>query len=175
MILDQVAGKAAEIGLPYLLIGGHAVNYHGYSRLTDDVDLLIKRDALSDWTALLNSFGYSLRHEAGTFCQFEKKDSNEPGIDLMLVNEQTFEKLSGRAQNKQEGGVHFQLVCVEHLIALKLHALKQDLEHRRVKDFLDVVELVRANGIDLRSEEMRQIFERYGTEDLYRRIQLGAA
>lgn len=175
MILEHVAAKAREIELPYLLIGGHAVNFHGYSRLTDDVDLLIKRDSLSNWAELLKSFGYTLSHEAGTFCQFEKKDSNEPGIDLMLVNEQTFQKLSERAQIKEAGGVRFQLVCVEHLIALKLHALKQDLAHRRVKDFLDVVELVRANGIDLRSEEMRQIFERYGTEDLYRRIQLGTA
>jgi len=59
---------------------------------------------------------------------------------------------------------------VPHLIALKLHALKQDLAHRQIKDFLDVVDLVAANKIDLKSEELKSIFQRYGSADLYRRI-----
>lgn len=172
MILEQIAMKAHELGLPFLIIGGHAVNLHGYSRFTKDVDLLIKRDLLPQWSELLTKMSFALSNQGATFCQFRNADVNVPSVDLMLVNQQTFEKLSAKAGVETQGGISFPIVAVEHLIALKLHVLKQDLAHRRIKDFLDVVELVRLNGIDLQSTEMREIFERYGTEDLYRRIKL---
>jgi hypothetical protein len=92
----------------------------------------------------------------------------------MLVNNETYEKLFVRAISASPEALPIKLVCVEHLIALKLHVLKQDLEHRRLKDFMDIVELVRVNKIDLQSAEMREIFSRYGTQDLYRRIKLAA-
>ena len=172
MILEELASEAGKLGLPFLLIGGHAVNFHGYSRFTKDVDFLINRDCLPRWSELLKAHGYNLSQTGPTFCQFENKDSNVPGVDLMLVNEQTFQKLFARARVETKGSISIPLVCAEHLIALKLHVLKQDLEHRRLKDFLDVVEIVRASKINLQSEEMRGIFAKYGTEDLYQRIKL---
>jgi len=154
MILEQLATKAQETGLPFLLIGGHAVNFHGYSRFTKDIDFLINRDLLPRWSDLLKNQGYSVAHTGATFCQFQNADSNLPGVDLMLVNEQTFQKLMAKAKIEKKDNFSIPLVCAEHLVALKLHALKQDLEHRRLKDFLDIVEIVRAGGIDLQSAEM---------------------
>jgi hypothetical protein len=39
-----------------------------------------------------------------------------------------------------------------------------------LKDFQDVIELVRINHLDLHSEAMRSLFIRYGTADLYDKI-----
>lgn len=169
----DLARNARDRDLPFLLIGGYAVNIHGYSRVTNDLDVLIRRAQLDQWTELLNEAGYKLVHEGQTFVQFESSEPATP-VDLMLVNDQTFEKLQARVHSLEEEGTTIPFVCVQHLIALKIHVLKQDLEHRRMKDFLDVVELVRANKIDLQSTEMREIFERYGSEDLYRRIKLAS-
>ncbi len=48
--------------------------------------------------------------------------------------------------------------------------LKQARLHRFLKDFQDVVELVRINHLDLHSEAMRVLFLKHGTTDLYEKI-----
>ena len=35
-------------GVPFVVIGGHAVNFHGYGRATEDVDVLWLRTAISE-------------------------------------------------------------------------------------------------------------------------------
>jgi hypothetical protein len=41
-------------GVPFLIIGGHAVNFHGYSRTTEDLDVIWLRTGESE-TLLLNA------------------------------------------------------------------------------------------------------------------------
>jgi predicted nucleotidyltransferase len=158
--------------IPFLLIGGHAVNVHGFSRMTEDVDIAVRRDQSSPWKEALESIGYKAVNDGGAFLQFASGVERGGALDLMLLNAATFEKLATRAKAIQYLGTEISVVAVEHLIALKLHALRQDLAHRRIKDFLDVVELIRANCLDLQSAELREIFTRYGTEDLARRIRI---
>lgn len=45
--LDRVTGKLAELGIPYAICGGMAVNAHGHQRATVDVDLLLTADGLA--------------------------------------------------------------------------------------------------------------------------------
>ena len=171
-LLQRLQGLSEKWGYPFVLIGGHAVNIHGYSRMTADIDIMVRRNDLAEWKDALAGLGYEAEYEAGPFAQFTATGSNGPRLDLMLVNESTFEKIARRAATTRYLEATINAVCVEHLIALKLHVLRQDLEHRRLKDFLDVVELVKVNQVDLQSAEMQEIFARYGTEDLLRRIKL---
>ena len=39
----RVAETMALANVPFVIIGGHAVNYHGYPRATQDVDIIFKR------------------------------------------------------------------------------------------------------------------------------------
>jgi hypothetical protein len=171
-LLEQLRGITTTRRLAFLLIGGHAVNVHGYSRMTEDVDILVRGEELEEWKAALLEIGYGAVEEHGAFCQFNCADAKTGRLDLMLVNNSTFEKLQARARQVQYLGKEIAVVAVEHLIALKLHALKQELPHRAIKDFLDVVELIRANHLDLKSAEMQEIFVRYATPDLARRIRI---
>jgi hypothetical protein len=50
------------------------------------------------------------------------------------------------------------------------HALKHSHAGRYHKDLLDVEGLVRANAVDLRSDGMRHIFLKYGSEKIYEQI-----
>ena len=59
---------------------------------------------------------------------------------------------------------------LDHLLALKLHVLKQNLGHRVIKDLDDVIRLVLANRLDIRTEHYRKLFKRYGTIAEYERI-----
>jgi len=48
-----------------------------------------------------------------------------------------------------------------HLLALKLHVSKQELRHRRLYDWDDIVSLVVQNKLDLREARWRAVFEKY--------------
>lgn len=171
--VQQLSRTAAETNLQALLIGGHAVNMHGVSRFTEDFDFLIPREKLEAWKALLAGLGFAMFREGPNFAQFARDVEKGPKrLDLMLVNDATFSKLAAGSLPLPEPSESLRIVCVEHLIALKLHVLKQDLEHRRLRDFLDVVDLVKKNQIDLQTAEMQEIFERYGTPELYRQVKL---
>jgi hypothetical protein len=54
---------------------------------------------------------------------------------------------------------------LEHLLALKLHALKNTRMHRFLKDFLDGENLIRINRLDIKSGKVRELFEKYGTTE----------
>lgn len=160
-----------ERNLPFLLIGGLAVNLYGYSRDTHDVDLLVQKVQRLEWQRFLFSLGYSLFREEENFSQFaaEKPPASWP-LDLMHVNEQTLAKMVAASQSFVHGGVSVRVPSVDHLIALKLHVLKQNMPHRAIKDFLDIQALVEHQKVDLRSTTMQEIFSKYGTENLYRRL-----
>jgi len=48
-------------GADFLIIGGYAVNFHGYSRMTEDIDLWLRPDNLNrdKFIQVLVSFGFS--------------------------------------------------------------------------------------------------------------------
>ncbi|MFZ4695667.1 MAG: hypothetical protein ACOYMV_11125, partial [Verrucomicrobiia bacterium] len=68
--IERLNREARSRGLNFLLIGGHAVNAHGYVRTTFDVDLLIADSQRSAWKILLTELGYTVRHEVDAFVQF---------------------------------------------------------------------------------------------------------
>jgi hypothetical protein len=57
--------------------------------------------------------------------------------------------------------------ALDHLIALKLHAMKQKLPHRTSKDAEDVELLVRRNNINLTKPEYKALFLKFGTLEIY--------
>ncbi|MBI3878315.1 MAG: nucleotidyltransferase family protein [Verrucomicrobia bacterium] len=162
--------KATGAGLAYLVIGGHAVNYYCEPRATLDVDFLVRRDDQSGWRALLQSEGFKLLHEQETFLQFSPPYGVEWRLDLMLVNEPTFAKLAAGARCEDLLGVRTLIPRPEHLIALKLHSLKHGHQERFEKDFGDVLALTRNTGLDLKSESVRELFDQFGTRELYERV-----
>ncbi len=70
-LFESLSRRAGEKKLRFLVIGGLAVNFYGYSRETADVDLLICRDSKSDWLDLLFELGLRLEHDAGVFIQLK--------------------------------------------------------------------------------------------------------
>src|SRR6266478_1274178 len=91
MELFQIIEKEADArGLSFMVIGGLAVNFYGYSRDTADLDLLICRADRTAWGQLFSEMGYVVDKEADTFIQFGPPKTSEWPVDLMLVREPTF-------------------------------------------------------------------------------------
>lgn len=165
-----ISEEAKKRKLRFIVIGGLAVNHYGYARETGDLDFFVSQNDRDGWIKLLKDFGYSDCNDGGNFIQFNPPAQNAWPVDLMLVQEKTFAPIFAASREAVFFEVQTRVPSLEHLIALKLHALKNTRMTRFLKDFLDVEYLIRINRLDIRSQNLRGLFEKYGTPDLYEKI-----
>ena len=156
--------------LRFLVIGGLAVNHYGYARETGDFDMLVNRDDRARWLELFAGLGYAIHHDGGNFIQFSSPPESAWPVDLMLVREASFEPMFQAGKEVNLYGALVRVIALEHLLALKLHALKNARVHRFLKDFLDVENLIRINQLDIQSPNLRDLFLKYGTLDLHEKM-----
>ncbi len=166
---DFVRLAGQEPLLPFLLIGGHAVAAHGHTRATFDVDFLVCQSDRIAWLEKLARSGLKLTSETTAFAQFTQKENGD-GLDLMFVNQPTFDSLRANSLEKDFGEFQARIPSLDHLLALKLHALKQGLLYRTSKDAEDVEMLARRNQLDLTEPRYEQLFLKYGNREIYETI-----
>ena len=134
-------------GVRYLLVGGFAVNYHGYPRSTGDLDLWI--DPSED-----NKQKLLLALEELNFDTEEIRDltlKNAAPIDIPISNfkielipflstKLSFDNAYDLAVEGNIDGVDIKVIHLNHLIQLKSNT-------NRLKDALDVEELKIRNNL----------------------------
>ena len=169
-MLEKICESATRSGLPVLLIGGHAVIAHGHPRNTFDIDFVIEVKDQQAWRDLLECLGYTLHAETRTFFQMQPPDERTLPVDVMMVNEPTFSKMLALAKECSALPPDARVVSLEHLLALKCHAIKHGHPGRVEKDVDDVIGLVRANQLDVTSADWREIFLKYGPSELYAKL-----
>jgi len=167
--LNDIINEAQAQGLPFLIIGGQAVKLLGYERVTRDFDFVVLANERRRWEKLLARHGYGLVHATSAFAQFKRVEIEENPIDLMLVDDSTFAKLSAESTEKEWEGARGRVPVPLHLIAMKLHALKSP--HRYPKDYTDIVELMRIHKLDIRSPEFQAILARYAPPHIRERLE----
>ena len=166
---ELLAQITERVQRPFLVIGGHAVIAHGYPRTTVDLDLMVRRREREIWLTHLRELNYEVEHVQDTFAQLTST-VGDIDLDLMFANDPTFDGMLSDSVAKPGGTMNVRVPSLQHLIALKLHVLKQGLRHRVLPDLDDVIELVLANGLDLREEKWRRLFDKYGNMDLYEKV-----
>lgn len=165
-ISDFIKLALQEPALPFLIICGYAVGAHGHTRATFDVDFLVRGVERELWQVRLATAGLKLFAQTKAFAQFTQPQDGD-GLDLMFVDDATFDRMWQVSEVRTLGGVQARVPCLDHLLALKLHALKQALPHRTAKDAEDVEVLVRRNGLNLSDPRYEQLFLKYGNRELY--------
>lgn len=173
--LGTIATAAQSHGLPCLLAGGHAVIVHGFPRSTFDLDLIARQTDRDKWLHWARSAGYELFHDNPNFIQLSTADQGAFPLDLMLVNDGTFEKMQAAAVPSPAGLEGLRVVSLMHLLALKCHAVKFGHPGRTVKDAEDVIQLIRRNSLDLNTNELRELFRKHGTDEFYERVRRACA
>jgi hypothetical protein len=169
-LIERLTQEAAKQELEFLLIGGHAVGYHGYARMTLDVDFLVRFDDRKGWSALLGRFHYVPHTESTAFMQFASQTPGWPAVDLMFVHDDTWAKLKAGAVRKSHGREQIHIPEVRHLIALKLHAAKSPTRSSPDKDWNDIEELLRRHKLDPDDPEFMALILRYGGEESLARM-----
>jgi hypothetical protein len=154
--------------LRFVVIGGYAVNAHGYTRATFDVDFLIQKEDRAAWIERLLGRELRIFRESENFVQFAQPEGDP--LDLMLVRHETFEQFWRASEIRSVGSLQVRVPALDHLLALKLHALKQQSRHRTFKDADDVETLVRLNKVDLTTSRYEELFLKYGSREIYETI-----
>ena len=130
--LADLREMLARAGVAYVLVGGLAVIHHGYVRATDDIDVLLDRDAVARTEPLLADGGF----ESSTERRWRHLGSGV-NVDLLLAGELM---PRGRDRYPHPGEVgrsqrEADVVDLTGLIALKLQA-------GRYQDLADIVRLL---------------------------------
>lgn len=165
-LADFISLGVQEPPLRFVIIGGWAVAARGHARMTFDVDFLIRREDRTVWFERTARAGIELRHESRTFAQLVEPSTGSV-LDLMFVDDVTFDGIWQASEVFAFGDRQARVPSLDHLIALKLHALKQCLLHRTAKDAEDVEMLARRNGLDLNTPHYEALFLKYGTREIY--------
>ena len=84
-ILEKLTEFRQEKNLEFLVIGGHAVISHGYSRRTLDLDILIPKVDGPIWKGYVLSLGYNLLFETDNFFQCTAPERASWPLDFMMV------------------------------------------------------------------------------------------
>lgn len=169
-VLQALAERAADKGAPFLLVGGWALNAHGVSRQTLDVDILVRERDVAVFEAALSDHGYTKVYATDLFAKFRAEDQALMDVDCLLTDDDTIEKMLEESQIGEIEGVTISIPSLSHLIAMKLHALKHNKARRHGRDLPDIVALVQVNHVEVSAEEFKDLCLTFGTEALYQEL-----
>ncbi len=91
-------------------------------------------------------------------------------VDFMFVDKDTLDKIINAGKEISIANQKFIVPRLNHLIALKLHAIRYNPKIREYKDLPDIIQLIRINELNVKDVEFKNLCLKYGTEELYNRI-----
>jgi hypothetical protein len=164
-ILDVASRQLSAAGVDCILIGGFAVNYHGYTRNTLDVDFMIVTEQLETVRRIMTQTGFTNIVIENNVAFFNAPNS-PLRVDFLRVDRDTMRKLLANAINASVHGYDLKVPALRDLVAMKIFALSQDIARRMGKDLPDIAYLSVLHNLDLESD-IRPLCDRFGTPKTY--------
>jgi hypothetical protein len=168
-ILEIASKQLPAAGVDCILIGGFAVDYHGYSRNTLDIDFMIFTEQLTTVRNIMTKSGFTNIVIDKNVAFFEKPNSAFR-VDFLRVDKQTLQKLTDNAIDAKIHGYQLKVPSLIDLISMKTFALSQNLTKRMSKDLPDICYLIILNDLDLESD-IRPICNKFGSPEVYELIE----
>ena len=148
--VNEFLAGAQKHGLRVIMVGGAAVNHHGYKRHSADVDLWVEPSAenFKKLLQVLNDMGYSISELPENVLHAEQnitlKISPRQEIELITRFNPgcSFEEAWSRCEFAETKGIliaRYRVIGLDDLIESKVRSA-------RPKDLLDVYELKRGKG-----------------------------
>lgn len=163
--LEELLDFFARERIDFALIGAFALHAYGYVRATQDVDFLARGKDQEKIVRFLETLGYETLHCSKGFSNHVHQLASLGRIDLVYVGGNTADSIyAGTRPLLILDGLLIPVVRPEHLIALKVFAMKNDPK-RSFREMADIQQLMRVPGIHM--EEVRSYFERYGLLEKY--------
>jgi hypothetical protein len=156
VVLAEVGGFLDRERIPFAIVGALALHTYGYSRATNDVDLLLGAEAQDRLIKFLEARGFETLYRSGGYSNHLHPDVAMGRLDVVYVDQETWEKISSAARQAAVAGRTLAVPKPEHLAAMKVHAMKND-PGRVFQEMADIRFLMGLPGVD--REEIRQYFQ----------------
>ncbi len=146
-----------------IIIGGRAMQSYGMDRMTYDADCAILDRDEPRLAAALGKVGYIRDQPQATFSRYHHLSHQRPVVDAMRANDSTFSKLLAGSRMTTMNECLVRVAAPLHLVAMKLHALKQQPD-RAFKDWPDICHLLRSYPDEWSPTVLKALADRYASE-----------
>jgi hypothetical protein len=167
-IMAVASRQLPAAGIDCILIGGFAVNWHGYTRNTLDVDFMIVAEQHDAVRRIMTQAGFTNSTIQDNVAFFSAPDS-PLRVDFLRVDRNTMGKLLANALLANVQGFEVKVPALQDLIAMKIFSLSQDVPRRMGKDLPDIAYLSVLHNLDLESD-LQPLCSRFGTSGVYELI-----
>jgi hypothetical protein len=146
-----------------IVIGGRAMQSYGMARMTYDADCAILARDEPRLRAALEKVGYIPDEPQASFSRYRHLANQRPVVDAMRTDASTFSKLFAESRLTKIQDLLVRVPAPLHLVAMKLHALKQQPD-RAVKDWPDICHLLETFRDQWTPAELQALADRYASE-----------
>ena len=167
--LGEITSFLEENDARFALIGGLALAAYGYNRSTLDIDLVVEHFHQQAIIDFLEARGFETLHRSSGYSNHRHSDPVVGRVDFVYVRGDTADKLFGATRRVLgPGGQEVPVPKPEHLIAMKLLALKNDPD-RTFRELADIQVLMSDPDVD--RDEVRSYFEKHGLLERYHELE----
>lgn len=159
--LHELLPALDAAAIRYAVIGGIALNVHGYVRATRDVDLLIAVEQEDQLHELMVGLGYETLDRRADLSSYVRGLER---ADFLHARRDTSRKLLADARRTEFAGQAMSVVSPEGLLGFKIQALHDDPS--RIRDLSDMLELLRVTRDRIDIDQVREYFRIFGRENL---------
>ncbi len=160
-IFEQVFRALNKERIQYIVVGGVAVNLHGYARFTGDLDLLVLLDEknLIKMDKVMKILGYTERLPVSILelkdekqvkkwlidknlksFSFTPPKNNPLQIDIVIEESLKFDSVKKKKITKRINNVSIPVISIQDLIKMKRKA-------NRSQDLMDLEALIKLEGL----------------------------
>lgn len=173
--LERITSKLSELGIDYAVVGGMALNAHGYTRATVDVDILVTADGLAAIHVALDGLGY-VPPFAGS--KHLRDVESTVRIEFLVAGQFPGDGKPKPIAFPDPASASIEIDGIRYLSLPKLVELKLAsgmTNPGRLKDLADVQELIQALSLPLEFGGQLHEFVRGKFEELWRAVEAGRA
>lgn len=168
MQFDVVLRTFAEFfereGIRYALAGGNALVAWGHQRITYDIDFAAEGTASERIIRHAESLGYETTFASQAFSNHHHPNPALGHMDFLYLYGQTADAVFAAAVRRDRAGVDIPVTQPEHLIAMKVQAMK-NTPMRVLIDAPDIAFLLSLPNID--RDRVREYFVQHGLLKIY--------
>ena len=159
--LRELSVVLEQARIPFALIGGFAVNAHGFVRATHDLDVMVVGEQADSLHSVVTNLGYEVLDRRPDIASYVRGPLR---LDVLYARRPISRDLLARARSTTAGDIRLSVIPLEGLIGLKIQAFHDD--PRRIRDLDDIIQLVKINSDKLNLDEVRSYFRLFDQESV---------
>jgi hypothetical protein len=167
MNVFELVGEAAKAEKVFcVLIGGFALHFYGVDRQTMDVDFLVSPEDFAKLEHRLAGGGYHPGERSDLFARFVPSEKPKLTVDFLFADSGTMERIRAEGKTVDIAGREFVVPSIRHMVALKIHAVRQN-PARKAVDLADIASLIQRHPKALPRATVQEICGVHGTGELF--------